>query len=397
MSPPAARLLDLTRLAGRAARVLTGVDRVERAWAEWLAADAAVPLFALVRTRPGYLLLDRAGVLAFLQAIDKQAWGAARRFDRMTRRDDPDRARVEGTLRRHAIARAPHRWLASMLRRRLPALAPDAPLSYVNVGQTTLHGDTVAALRRLPGARVTVMVHDTIPLDHPEWQRPGTAARFAARLRLAAGADRVLVTSGAVAADVARHLGADAPPVTVAPLGVTLAAPDPAAVPGGLPDGPWFVTLNTIEARKNHALLLDVWDDLGPGAPLLCILGARGWENDAVLARLDARPPRVREMAGLSDGAVAALVAGARAMLNPSLAEGYGLPALEAAGRGVPLVCTDLPVWHELLGDYPVYAAPDDRYLWAGTVRSLAAGGARKPPLSLPTWEGHFTALSGLI
>jgi len=392
MSPPAARLLDLTRLAGRAARVLTGVDRVERAWAEGLAADTAVPLFALVRTRPGYLLLDRAGVRAFLDAIAGRTWAAPRRYDRMARRDDPDRAPVEGLLRRHAIARAPHRWLGLMLRRRLPA-----PVLYVNVGQTTLHGETLAALRRLPGARIAVMVHDTIPLDFPHWQRPGTVEPFAARLRLAAGADLILATSASTAADIRRHLGAGTPPVTVARPGVTLAAPDPGAVPGGLPDRPWFVTLNTIEPRKNHALLLDIWAELGAEAPLLYVLGSRGWQNDAVLARLDAQPPQVRELAGLSDGAVAALVAGARAMLNPSQAEGYGLPSLEAAGRGVPLVCADLPVWREMLGDYPVYAAPDDRYLWAKTVRSLARDGTRRPPLPLPTWEAHFAALSGLI
>lgn len=391
-SLPAARLIDLTRLAGRAARVLTGVDRVEHAWAATLAADDAVPLFALVRTRLGYLLLDRAGILAFLHTFDTRDWGAPRLRDRMARRGDPARACAEGFLRRHALARAPHRLLATMLRRRLPV-----PVSYLNVGQTTLHRDTLAALRQLQAARATVMIHDTIPLDHPQWQRPGAADRLAARLQLARTADRILATSASTAADIARHLGPAAPPVTVAHPGVTLAPPDPDAVPGGLPDMPWFVTLNTIEARKNHALLLDIWADLGPEAPLLYILGARGWENDAVLARLDARPPQIRELADLPDSAVAALVTGARAMLNPSLAEGYGLPSLEAAGRGTPLVCTPLPAWREMLGDYPVYADPHDRYAWAQMVRSLAATRARKTPLSLPTWEGHFAALSGLI
>lgn len=391
MTGPAARLLDLTRLASRAGRVLTGVDRIERAWADALLRDRGVPLFALVRTRPGYLLLPRDGIAAFLRAMEAQDWGTTALWDRLSRRDDPIRAGAEAVLRRHALARAPHSLLALMLRRRLPA----AP-SYVNVGQTTLHQDTMAALRRLPGARITVMLHDTIPLDHPQWQRPGAAARFAACLQLAAGADRIIATSATSAADIARHLPG-APPVTVAHPGVTLAEPDSAAVPGGLPDGPYFVTLNTIEPRKNHALLLDVWKDLGPSAPLLCIIGARGWQNDAVFARLDARPPQVHELAGLSDAAVAALVTGARAMLNPSLAEGYGLPALEAAGRGTPLVCSPLPVWHEMLGDYPVYADPGDRYAWAGLVGSLAATSARKAPLPLPSWEGHFAALAGLV
>ncbi|MCC7319973.1 MAG: glycosyltransferase [Rubellimicrobium sp.] len=392
MTPPAARLLDLGRLAGRAGRVLTGVDRVELAYLNALAADP-VPAFALVRTAAGYLLLDRAGMRAFAAAVAGGDWPQARLLDRMARRGDPLRAGVERFLRRHAIARCPHGLLALMLGRRLPA-----GISHVNVGQTSLHPATLEALRR-HGARIAVMVHDTIPLDHPGWQRPGTVAQFAGRIALAARMADLVLCPGAGAADgCRRHMAAAGrlPPMATVALGVTLARPDSAALPPGLDlSRPWFVALNTIEPRKNHALLLDVWEMLGPDPPPLFILGARGWANDAVFARLDRGLPGVRELPGLSDGAVAALVAGARAVLNPSLAEGFGLPAFEAAGRGVPLVCGDLAIWREMLGDTPVYLDPHDRYLWAGTVRSLAGQATVVAPVALPTWEDHFkTVLS---
>lgn len=395
MVPPPARLLDITRLVGRATRVLTGVDRVERAYLAALVGDSTVPAFALVRTRPGYLLLDRAGMDAFLCALGDGNWGKTRAYDRLARRDDPERALVEGFLRRHAIARAPHRWLARMFARRLPA-----GFSYINVGQTTLLAETLAAIRRLPETRIAVMFHDTIPLDYPQWQRPGTEAQFARRLTLAADmADLILCTSANVADGIRRHLGAcpRVPRIVVAHLGVTLATPDATALPGGLPDTPWFVTLNTIDPRKNHALLLDVWERLGPKAPLLLIIGSRGWANDAVFARLDARPAQVRELSGLPDSAVAALVEGAQAMLNPSLAEGYGLPSLEAAGRGVPLVCADLPIWHETLGDYPTYLAPDDPAMWEHAVMSLTRDKLRKAPLPMPTWDAHFAIIFDMV
>lgn len=394
MTPPAARLLDLTRLAGRATRVLTGVDRIERAWLAAIVRDESALAFALVRTRPGYLLLDRAGMRAFLEALDHGNWGGTRLYDRLARRDDPDRALVEGFLRRHILARAPHRWLSLMLRRRLPGA-----VSYVNVGQTTLHEDTVTGLRALPGARITVMLHDTIPLDFPQFQRPGTVDQFRQRLALVVEhADRILCTSASVASDLRRHCPGQAlPEITVAHPGVTLAVPDPAALPHGPRPSPCFVTLNTIDPRKNHALLLDTWERLGPGAPPLLIVGSRGWADDALLARLDAHPSGVQELSGLSDGAVAALVAGATAMLNPSLAEGFGLPSLEAAGRGVPLVCADLPVWREMLGEYPVYLDPQDADLWAKTVMSLTKAAPRKAPLALPGWDAHFTTVFAVI
>ena len=159
------------------------------------------------------------------------------------------------------------------------------------------------------------------------------------------------------------------------------------------------MTLGTIEPRKNHALLLDVWDGLAQGGgdiPHLFIIGNRGWADPALLARLDAQPAGVTELRGLSDGAVAALVAGARALLFPTLAEGYGLPPLEAAALGTPVVCTDLTVLRETLLDYPVYLHPSDSYAWMETIRAHADGsGGRngKAGLDLPSWKDHFNAV----
>lgn len=393
---PGARLLDLTRLAGRASRVLTGVDRVERAYLRAIVADD-VPGFGLVRTALGFLLLDDRGLAAFDGALDSAGWGAPGLVSRLVRRADPGRAAVEGFLRRHAIGRCTNRGLPGMLARRLPA-----GTSYVNVGQTTLRPEVMAAVRRIPGARVAVMIHDTIPLDHPEWQRPGTADAFARRFALARSTDLVIANSHVVAADCRRHMesAGPKPPVVAVHLGVDLAQPDPAALPPGLDTaGPYFVVLGTIEPRKNHALLLDVWEMLGPAPPRLFVVGARGWCNEAVFGRLDAAPAGVTELPGLGDGAVAALLQGARALLFPSFAEGFGLPALEAAGRGVPVVCGDLAIWRELLADWPIYAGQDDRYLWVETVRALARP-TRPPhrdPVAVPQWPAHFKTVLNMV
>jgi glycosyltransferase involved in cell wall biosynthesis len=236
-------------------------------------------------------------------------------------------------------------------------------------------------------------------LDFPQFQRPGSVPRFAAFLaRAGRVADVILCNSEQTRADVARHLGAAMPESIVAPLGITPVAPGEA--PGGPWQAPYFVTLGTIEPRKNHALLLDLWPEIPEAHLLIC--GSRGWENHATFARLDARPARVHELPGLGDAQIAALLQGSAGLLFPSLAEGYGLPPVEAAALGVPVLCNSLPIYREVLGNIPVYADVDDRYRWRNTITAMAArhrAGNGKAPrrYAPPGWAAHFDKALTLI
>ena len=87
----------------------------------------------------------------------------------------------------------------------------------------------------------------------------------------------------------------------------------------------------------------------------------------------------------------------AAGMLFPSRAEGYGLPPIEAAALGTPVVCAPLPIYRETLGDIPIYASPDDRYLWARKIIGLTAdhraghsAGMHARAFRPPTWDMHF-------
>lgn len=389
-------MLDLTRLVSRLGRgPLTGVDRVEMAYLEALLGQPAA-LFALVRTGAGFVLLDRngaAGVAALVRG--ERALGPADLLGRLTRRGAPLCARAEATVRRLALARCPVPLLGRMLRRHLAA-----GVRYLNVGHANLSDSVMVAVRRVPGAKIAVLMHDTIPLDYPEFTRAGIPAVFGRKLAVVARhADRVIFSSEDARARALRHFAraGRVPEAIVAALGV------PVPVPGVLPAGldasvPYFVALGTIEPRKNHALLLDMWQALaerGGPLPKLYVVGARGWADRAVLDRLDAGVAGVVEVGGLGDGAVAALLQGARALLFPTLAEGFGLPPVEAAALGVPVVCSNLPVLYEILGDYPVYVATSDLYAWTETILGLAGGpgpgdGAAGRVREPPGWADHF-------
>lgn len=373
---------------------MTGIDRVEFAYLTRLLAEDT-PLFGLIRTAVGWLLLDRAGC-AGLAALAKGAdLPPPDLFSRLLHRTNPTRARAETAARRLSIARAARPGLARLLRR-LPKGA-----SYLNVGHANLTNKGLGTLARA-GLRVTVLIHDTIPLDHPEFARPDTVEPFRAKLAaVSAHAAQVIhITKDAQAWTIVQlaRLGR-VPPGIVAPIGVDMTAPDPAFP---IPPPPYFVTLGTIEPRKNHALLLDVWAQLPPPAPRLYIIGNRGWADAALFARLDALPPDgpILLLHGLPDGAVAALLKGAAALLAPSLAEGFGLPPVEAARLGTPVIATDLGVTREILGDMAVYLNASDIYSWVETIVRHAHpdGSAKTPEMSWapPDWDAHFKAVLSL-
>jgi glycosyltransferase involved in cell wall biosynthesis len=402
MAPRDARpiLIDVTRLVSRVgAGPLTGIDRVERALLLGLLSRDC-DLHGLCRTVPGFALLSRNGLQSLARRIaGTEPWGSADAVGFLSLKLPRARRAAEGTIRRLAAARARSSGLGSLLAERLPP-----GIVYFNVGHANLSPAALSAVRSIPSARVVVMVHDVIPLRAPWTQRPEAALRFAEKLdAVARHADVVICPSLAESHHLrSALLPADpAPALVVIPPGIDVVAPSPHA---GLPRSPYFVAVGTLEPRKNIGLLLDVWDHLAstrsPDAiPGLVLIGRRGWESAAFFRRLDtmkARRPEVEEHPDLPDAARAALVAGARALLFPSLAEGYGLPPLEALALGTAPVCAPLPVYRETMGDAAVYAGGMDLYHWSGIVGDLAASKglpSMKDGWEPPSWDGFVNAV----
>lgn len=363
---------------------MTGVDRVEAAYLQHLLVQDT-PVFGLVRSAMGYLLLDRQG-MALLQN-PATAFGKPDLIGRIAYRHDPRRGGAEAALRAGAVARCWRGGLQKMLLRHLPVGG-----TYLNVGHANLNEECFLQIKAA-GMQTAVLVHDTIPLDHPEFCRPYSLAPFQRKMSVVAHhADLVIHTTSDARAKTERHFAAlgRIPTGIVAALGVELPPPGPLPFE---PHHPYFLCLGTIEPRKNHALLLDVWEKLPAPAPHLYIVGRRGWSNEAVFARLDRLPQDgpVHEMAGLDDAAVVQVLQGAKALLFPSFAEGFGLPALEAASLGTQVIASNLPVFKQSLQDFAIYLDPSETYSWLETIQACAVstlkvGKSFKPPL----WTDHF-------
>ncbi|MFN9716918.1 MAG: glycosyltransferase [Sphingomonadales bacterium] len=177
-------------------------------------------------------------------------------------------------------------------------------------------------------------------------------------------------------------------------------------------DRPVFVILGTIEGRKNHNLLLEVWGRLikDPGAgppPRLIIVGRRGWQADEVFAQIDsgAFAGAVREAGPLNDQQLADVLAGSRALLFPSFAEGYGIPLVEALASGVPVIASDLPVFREIGQGVPELLPVDDIAAWCQAVVDYSQNPSLRRDAQLvrladfvaPDWDSHFGIIDNFL
>jgi len=390
-------VLDISRLISRVLHPTpTGVDRVEMAYAQELQRRAP--------DRLRYGALHPAGVYGRVPDA------VARRF--------MDAAEVcwrDGGQTRHGPARnALHlaRTLASLWPRRVPRRSAGRRVYLQSSPHHLDRESVVRTILRREDAGFVCLLHDLIPIEYPEYARPGGDRIHVRRVMTVARlADAVIANSEATRRSFLPYLeraGRDIP-VEVAHLGVNL----PSRVTGNPHGGhPYFVCLGTIEPRKNHLLLLHIWrnlaEKLGPATPRLIIIGRRGWENEQVVDLLERCPALVglvEERAGLSDALTHELLANARALLLPSFAEGYGIPVPEALSLGVPVLCSDLPALREAGGSAPCYLDPLDGPSWQTAILGLADGNgeararhvARISGWRAPTWDDHITTVLAQI
>jgi glycosyltransferase involved in cell wall biosynthesis len=250
-------------------------------------------------------------------------------------------------------------------------------------------------------------LHDLIPLTHPEYCRAGEVDKHRKRLHtMLTTGHGVIANSHSTLQDLIAHARSQnlfVPPYLVAHLGIP-AWPAPLSKPPT--EQPYFVVLSTIEARKNHLLLLHVWrslvEKMGAATPKLVIIGQRGWECEQVvdlLERCEALHNVVTEVPRCEDAQLATWLKHAQALLFPSFAEGFGLPLVEALAQGVPVIASQLPAFKEVAGDIPDYLDPLDGVGWLAAVQAYTdtdhparqAQLARLQGFRPPSWEDHFT------
>jgi glycosyltransferase involved in cell wall biosynthesis len=254
------------------------------------------------------------------------------------------------------------------------------------------------SLTPLSGAVPYVMtVYDLTPLrfrNTQDWlSRQYLVRMLSWGVRRAAA---VCAISQAVAAETGRAF-----PGVRQPVHVTYPGPNPEllrARPTPLPiaDRPFALMVGTVEPRKNHVTVLRALRrhlEGRPDSPLtLVAAGSAGWRYQPVLRAIDelGLTDRVVQLGAVAPASLRWLYQEARALLFPSLYEGFGLPVLEALCLGCPVVAARIPSVQEITGDAATLLEPTDVPAWASALDGLANG---RPAGDLAGREraGHFT------
>ena len=300
--------------------------------------------------------------------------------------------------------------------RRPPALAQLSPGDVFIGLDLNMHdvgglADTIH-LVRARGARAVVVIYDLLPVLMPHCFPMPVQSMFPFWLRtISRLADGLVCISRAVADELLVWLDANPPPRTRKldigwfHLGADFrpAAPEGAVVQHACLTAsaarPSLLIVGTLEPRKGQADALTALDALwDQGLEVgLTLVGRTGWGMQALEQRIIAHPELGRRLHWVQDAddhLVAALYQRSGALLMASEGEGFGLPLVEAAHAGLPVIARDLPIFREVCGEHALYFSGGANPLAATIERwlGLRARGMVPDPAQITTVSWHDSA-----
>lgn len=420
-TPPLA--LDLSRLAlAPVSRVPRGIDRVELAYARHFLNNWPGDCLAVLPMPWGVRCYDRTRALRFLRVVES-LWRES-----IHPSQDTYFERTKAFLAGTSGAPMQHTKLKSTLAERTCRFAkllfgagfttgrsvtrfvPPGTI-YLNVGQTEVFRPTLTWLHRRSDIRTVLMIHDVIPLELPDLHLPiGVRFHHSIVRNTAEFARAMIVPSNAagqaILQEVRKYRKAELPThveLLPVPSEFLTRAPEDAE----LSKSNFFIICGALDAHKNHLMLLDVWTKLvarhGAKAPKLVVVGTAGVTSGPALdcfARSNSLHGCVAIVTGLSTPALRQFVAHARALLMPSLAEGFGLPIVEALAQHTPVVASDIPAHREAgAGGDVIYLEPTDTEAWLGCIEQLATTSRARSKLEYrpKTWANYFAGIENFL
>ena len=408
-------LFDASRLLSRTERSSpTGVDRVCLAYAEWLLSRDDVNTLPVRSKHDRLVALDPVWFRDCVTTLRERWTGPAvrgapspaeARLFAALEGDTPNTQSILSDPPKPQDKTGPRRMRVwkQFFRSRQMSEVPSGG-RYINVGHTSLNTPEILTTLKAHDVERIVLIHDLIPITHPEFCRPGDGDKHRERVRTALTlSSRILVNSHYTALELrnfAEQESIEPPPIDAVHLGLEPIFLKREPTTARLP---YFVHVGTIEARKNLAFLLTVWrrlyEHMGDRCPQLVLVGRYGWENEAVLDHLQRSPPLrglVHQATNLPDASLSVLLGNAQALLAPSSVEGFDLPAVEASALGVPLIASDIPAHRELVPDAELID-PLDGLGWLAALERATLKRPVAGPYDAPTWDAHFEQVARRI
>ena len=267
---------------------------------------------------------------------------------------------------------------------RLPHLAPDLavmtfgsgdnfdmaeqlamPLQILRTHPRLVHFPSPFAPLIVPAPYV-VTIHDLIDLIFPQWAKPKAGWYFRVAVRRLARAARCVITDDpATAADIEQYFGVPRERIAVIPLGVDIAPLAPVNR-----EAPYAIYAGNHRPHKDLATLVEAWSRVDPSLELDLVL--TGAEEARFRSARRARG-RLLFVGDLPHNEVLRWIAGATVLVHAALREGFGLPLLEAARLGTPVVAAQSAV-PQPLREYVRTFAPGDAAAMARAIEAVLRG-----------------------
>lgn len=249
-----------------------------------------------------------------------------------------------------------------------------------------------------PARRVGIYCHD---IDAFRALLPASGAPPARRLlswvllRGLRHAHVVFHSTASVRDELIRHDLVPAARLVQAPLGIAaefLATPAPSPIAG-----PYLLHVGSCTPRKNVEMLLRIFTEVRARIPGLKLVQIGGRFTDAQRSYVESErlELHVQQRSGLSRDELASVYSGALAVLVPSLAEGFGIPVVEALACGAPVIASDIPVLREVGFDGVRFCSLTDVSQWTRAIEEVHASGARPSSETRArirtryTWQTH--------
>lgn len=240
--------------------------------------------------------------------------------------------------------------------------------------------------------RQVVTIHDLFPIEHPEWYNGAFAQWYQHMLgRLSTNAAHLIAVSHYTKDRIVHLLGRNPDDITVVHNGPVASIQLTSALDASrsyaalaLPSRRYVLSLSSLESRKNLRGLLEAWRvaqrSLGDNVWLV-LAGQQADISVFGRQQLPSIPPRVHFTGYVPEQHLAGLYSGASLFVYPSLAEGFGLPVLEAMRCGLRVVTSNTTSLPEVGGDAAEYVNPGDpRDLAAAILRNLPPKCAASAP-----------------